>query len=392
MVPSATLPVISTTMMMMMQYMMRQSRDFFRYVLRSFRNSSTDAKQMNCCLFIGFSCLIPLCFANINASEYNGSNLQIAVTSLRNRDSAITAIALAVPILLELMIEKLISVFIKDKPESDKLRVKHALLNRIERFAIACGLLTIPMTAFLPQSLPNLVNVYLCLRRCRFVLIGGAVTVSLYRLDKNFFTMLKTCFIIILVAIGSVSGCYAENFCDLRGNNYIVIRELGNLCYLLASFTTIFCIAKWLAFVVTAKWRGSTASEEYNDTDLKTVLPILYIITTGTGIIILATANRINPEADRYTASSLFYHHMGLILFLIFLISLSERAMKYEIIRGLVSQFVFAVCCCSKIFDYCALFDFKAFLQTSFLPVFMIKLACNFEFYIKSSIASFYFY
>jgi uncharacterized membrane protein len=357
MVPSATLPALSKTTIMMMQFMMMQLRDFFLYVLRGFRNSSTEAKQINICIILGFSCLIPLCFATNNSSEYNGSNLQIAITSLRNRDSAITAIALAVPILLELVTEKIISVFIKDKPESDKFRVKHALLNRIERFAIACGLLTIPMTAFLPQSLPNLVNVYLCLRKCRYVLIGGAVTVSLYRLDKNFFTMLKTCFIIVLVAIGSVSGCYAENFCNLRGSNYIVIRELGNLCYLLASFTTIFCIAQWLSFVVTAKLKGSTSSEEYNNTDLKTVLPILYIITTGVGIILLATLNRVNPEADRYTASALFYHHMGLILFLIFLISLSERAMKYEIIRGLVSQLVFALYSCPKMFDFCVLFD-----------------------------------
>lgn len=304
--------------------------------------------MMSICMFIGFSCLIPLCFATTNSSEYEGSNLLAAISSLRNRDSAITAIVLAVPILFEPIIEKIISAFTKDKPESEIFRAKHALLSRTERFAIACGLLTIPMTAFLPNGIRNLANVYLCLRRCRYILIGGAVTVSLYRLDKNFFTFLKTCFIIILVTIGTVSGCYAENFCDLKSNNYIVMRELGSLCYLFAGVTTIYCIAKWLSFAITFKLKGSKASEEYSDRDLKTILPILYIVTTGVGVIILATTNRANPEVERYTASSLFYHHMSLILYLIFLISLSERAMKQEIIRGLVSN---TVCCAVQLFE-----------------------------------------
>jgi hypothetical protein len=323
---------------------MMQYRDILT-ILQGFRNSSPEVIQMNWCIFIGFGCLMPLFFAANNASEYKGSELQKAISSQRNRDSAITAIALAVPILLGLFTEKIISVFVQNNEQSDKFRAKYSLLNRTERFAIACGLMTIPITAFLPNDIRNLVNIYLCLRRCRYVLIGGAITISLYRLDKNVFTRLKTCFIIVLVAIGSVSGCYAENFCNLRSNNYILIRELGALCYLLASTTTIYCIANWLYIVAKSKLKGSTASEDYYDRDLKATLPILYTATTGTAILLIATTNRANPETDRYTASSLFYNHMGLILFLIFLLSLSDRAMKYEIIRGLVSQSIFVFCC-----------------------------------------------
>lgn len=294
--------------------------------------------MMKVCLFIGFSCLIPLFIGATNSSEYIDSDLHAAISSHRNRDSAITAIALALPILAELAIERIISAFIKDKSENTKSIVKHALLNRTERFAVACGLLTIPITAFLPHHILSFVNIYLCLRKCRYVITGAAVLVSLYRLDNNVFTLLKTCFNIVLVAIGSVSGCYAENFCDLRGTNYLVIRELGNFCYLLAGIITLYCILRWLISFISVLIKGYTTTEEYMDTDLNTVLPILYVFSTGGAIIIMLTTNRVNPDSDKYTSSTLFYHHMGLILYIIFLISLSERAIKFEIIRGLVSH------------------------------------------------------
>lgn len=311
---------------------------------RSCAHVNNNFIQCMLIFFGGALCLLPL--AARPTSDFSHSELLSAVPSQRNRDSAVAAFALGLPILAEILVEKITSLSTAGRSEKVKIHFGRQLLNTGERFLLACGILTIPITAFLPGKTFQLVNIYLCLRKCRFMFVGGTVITSLSRYDVTFWTVRKTYSIVTCLIIGSVLGSYAENnnLHSYQPSSPLAIFAYG--LYILALLILLYCNARWLQSIIPTyftkqplkPWLDKGSQKDLQITDAQLLLPLLYVATTGLVSVLLSIIFRVSPEIDRYNADALFYHHLALILYVVFIMYLGDRMMKYDVIRGLVSH------------------------------------------------------
>jgi hypothetical protein len=311
--------------------------EFMQKMLRSISPPiSTNLLQILIGFFGGLYCLFPLIIGpSIN---FQGSAEHYDLTSQRNRDSAIVAIALTVPIFVDLVTEIITSIVIGEKSNKIKMHVKQALLNNMERFVIACGIITVPLTAFLPPSTPNLVNIYLCLYKSRLILVGGTVFASLCRYNPVHWPTKATYTAVTLLAVACSTGAFADNFYPPETSS--VAHSIATILFMAGSFIFFACNFRWLYFTLPPLFMqyvraNSNVRSTAGTTDL--LFPVLYVVTVTLASLSLTILRRLYPENIKQNSEGLFYHNLGFNIYLLFIMYISERMMKYEVIRGLVS-------------------------------------------------------
>jgi hypothetical protein len=309
-----------------------------------YKNLSTNSIQLAVCFFGGIFCLFPL--TGLPDHEFTDFRFKAAVSSTRNRDSGVAAIALVVPIVVQIATETITCYFRGDNTAKIKVLVGRELLNKSERFVLALGLLTIPLTAFLPPETHNLVNIYICLRMCRFTYVVGAVMISLCRYNRNYWTVIRTYISMMCMMSSSILTSYAQNFFPLLGGVNGPTTTLALLLSLLAYIIQMYCCIGWLCSVIPVLFKrmtgirsGCSDDTPYNESipsHRPLLLPVVYVGTVNLWATVWSVTNRIFPERTSFVGDTLFYYHLFLTLYLVFLMYLSERMMKYEIIKGLV--------------------------------------------------------
>lgn len=296
---------------------------------------STNVTQISICFFAGIYCLFPLVIGPL--TSFKDSSDLFDLTSQSNRDSSIVAIALTVPIFVDLATEIFTSIVIGDKSNKIKMHVKQALLNTRERFVLACGIITVPLTAFLPPATPHLVNIYLCLYKCRIILVGGSVLASLCRYNPVHWPMRATSSAIILLAVACITGSFADNF--YPPNTPSVAHSTATILFMAGSTIFFACNFRWLfytlppLFMQYVRWNSNIRSAS-GSTDL--LFPVLYVLTVTLSSLSLTILRRLYPENVKQSAEGVFHHNLAFNIYLLFVMYISERMMKYEVVQGLV--------------------------------------------------------
>lgn len=308
-----------------------------------FSSANTNLAQFFICLFGGICCLIPLGMGS--TVDFTKSPLLFTLTSLRFRDSAVFAASVTLPLFFEVTFEIISAIVIRKKTKKSKMVVDAVLLNTRERFLLFCGIVTIPITALLPTNTHHLVNLYMCLRRSRTVFVFGGVVTSLSRYDNNNWSVRKSYFMLIFLICGASSGAFADNYSLLgapsRTRN---VSTFFNACF---SAIFVYCNCRWLCSDIPRLCKGffSISNEEY-DTIQNTrgsircpylISPLVYATsTTVVGCLSVAAAMAFGG-ADNYGADALFLHNLMFIIYLLMIMYISERMLKNEVVRGLVS-------------------------------------------------------
>jgi hypothetical protein len=347
--------------------------EFIERMLRSTSPTiSTNLLQILIGFFGGLYCLFPLLIGpSIN---FRDSVDHFDLTSRRNRDSSIVAIALTVPIFVDLITETIASIVTGDKSNKVKMHVKQALLNSRERFVIACGIVTVPLTAFLPPSTPNLVNIYLCLYKCRLILVGGTVFASLCRYNPVHWPAKATYSAVTLLAVACSTGAFADNF--YPPNTSSVAHSVATILFMAGSFIFFACNFRWLYFTLpplimhyvrsNPNIRSTTGSADL-------LFPVLYVLTVTLASLSLSIFRRLYPENIKQNSEGLFYHNLGFNIYLLFVMYISEKMMKYEVVQGLVSSLTHATLFHFLMFILVCLLSYPSFIlcnyTTSFHPI-----------------------
>jgi hypothetical protein len=302
---------------------------------------TTNFLQILICFTGGILCFIPLRLNSL--TDYSDSMRRETLTSSRSRDSAIAASALTLPIFLEIITEIITSV--SAKSEKVEMHVKQVLLNTRERFVLACAILSISVTAFLPTNSPHLVNIYLCMNNCRLTFVGGAVIISLCRCDPNFWSLKKTYVALILLVSSTVTGAFADNWSIVSENS--TCHNVAFTLFMLALAILIYCNVLWLyamfpTLILELRHYSRKIKKEGIE-GLKNfpIFPFLYVLTVTLATIVLVVTRRTYPENERRNADALFYHNLGFNMYLLFIMYISERQSKFEVIQGLVSILIF---------------------------------------------------
>lgn len=297
---------------------------------------STNFWQISFCFIGGILCFIPLRLNSL--TDYADSMRRETLTSSRSRDSAIAASSLTLPIFLEIITD--IVTTVSAKSEKVEMHVKQALLNTRERFVLACAILSISLTAFLPTDTPHLVNIYLCMNNCRLTFVGGAVIISLCRCDPNFWSPRKTYVALTLLASSTVTGAFADNWSVLSKSN--TSKNVAFMLFMLALAILLYCNVLWLYSMVPQLITGihhysrKMKCEDIGGLRNFPIFPFLYVLTVTLATIVLVVTRRTYPENERKNADALFYHNLGFNMYLLFIMYISERQTKFEVIQGLV--------------------------------------------------------
>jgi hypothetical protein len=311
-----------------------------------FSSANTNTAQFLICLLGGIFCLIPLGMSSI--VDFTQSPLLFTLTSLRFRDSAVFAASVTLPLFFEVTFEIISAIMTGKKTGKSKMNVDAVLLNTRERFLLFCGIVTIPMTALLPSNTYHLVNLYMCLRRSRTVFVFGGVVTSLSRYDNNNWPVRKCYLMLISLICGAAIGAFADNYSLLGAPSHL--RNLSTVFNVCFSGTFVYCNCMWLCSDIPRLFKGffSISGEGCNTIDTiqnsrgisrcpNLISPLVYATsTTLVGCLSVAAAMTFGG-ADKYGADALFLHNLMFIIYLLMIMYISERMLKNEVVRGLVS-------------------------------------------------------
>lgn len=263
--------------------------------------------------------------------------LKIAPTSLQNRDSAIAALALTAPIVMELAAEFVLSCIRRNDAKKADVLPDQELLNPTERLVLVFGILTIPIAALMPSEILNLVYVDTCLRKCRSMLVTGVIIVSLCRNDPQIWSVRITYLVLVLLVVGAVTGAFAA---DVK-----ITKSIGTAFYTCGITVFFFCNARWVYSVLPELSKVLTLSNAVQGISLREesaagiteiLFMLLYIGTITTVTMILIAVNVIFPGIGFFTPNAAFYNNIAFVLYLLFMMYISKRKMKYKMLQGLV--------------------------------------------------------
>ena len=313
---------------------------------------STNAFQLIICIISGVCCLLPLAISP--KSYLEGSLLRASLTAQLHRESAIAVVTLIVPLLLDITTDILSSFFTKARDAEVKKKSKLALLNNMEHLVFLCGTVVIPITAFIPSSNDNWAYIYISCRQCQLVLTGGAITISLCRYDEKYWPVRATYLVLVCLLIASTIGAFSNNYLleNPPSNTVQALQSTSYYIFLIAAVIFTCCSLRWLWATVpklmprsdcfssvvakhTSKERGTTS-----DISKQSYLfPVVYVVTSVSICPVLFLLSNIYSNCLNYDIRALFFHNLIFFVYLLLITYGSTRMMKYEIVKGLVSNF-----------------------------------------------------
>ena len=296
------------------------------------------------CLLGGLFCFVPLIAGPLN--DFSASNLPVGLRSQRSRDLAVASVTFATPIFFGILIDMITFFFMRVKSKKIRPHVGQELLNTQERLGLTGAILVVAIPSLLQIDIPNIVNVWMCLRNCRLTVMGGIISISLCRYDKNFWTISRTCLSLVLLAAASVIGACAINMQSLDGSPAATV--VASLILFIGVANFLSCSIRWFLSVSPKIYRRVILVWwSKNDTVLDNsrtsecwqhlLFPLFYVTSISVASIVLIPSIAIHPSS-KSIEDYLFLDSVGIIAFLLFLMYISDRMTKVDVIEGLVSS------------------------------------------------------
>ena len=311
---------------------------------------TTNNMHMMICFIGGMTCLLPLLISPTSYLE--DRPLRLAITSEKNSDSAVAAIALLCPLTLDLLTEIYNTFTKKDKVAEDSCRHDEVILNSAERCVFLLGTVLLPAAAFFPTTTPNWAYVYLCCHHAQLSLVSGAVMISLCRRDKKYWTVRLTNIFLSLLILGTVTMAFADNYettTQAKTCTRSIIAASGYRLVIAALAVFIYCGVTYLWDVIpmfaalprSSSLHGTVQQPHDGERTSRLIFPAIYIMTSITSVSLLIAVSVLYNGISDYTDDTLLLHNGAFTVYLLFISYLSMRMMKYEMVQGLVSRTLF---------------------------------------------------
>ena len=141
----------------------------------------------------GFLCFLPLYMNNYVSDTVEKT---ILAATLRNGsmyyESSILLVGFIAVLAIDLMMDVFNSMFGNEDMNNKKAKFMTQRMTNSENFLLLTGLLSQPIVAFLPRTIPNLTSIFLCCQRCRNIVFFGTIFLSWCRLYPDTWSPLST--------------------------------------------------------------------------------------------------------------------------------------------------------------------------------------------------------
>ena len=234
-------------------------------------------------------------------------------------------------------------------------------LNNIEKFLLLGGIISVPMTAFLPYDVQDLGLIYFCSKKYQTVVVTGVVMISLCRNSPKFWSVTNTIIFLVVISTATSSSVF------FRNNTLKNPHDLGNVKLELVCTAfqwapilfLIFCNVRWLVMPSKfAKGRkhstssGGIITDKDRQDESHLYFTTVWVLSTIVGMVYLVVMTGIYFTDDKLDEEALLVNNLIFLSFELSITVFLMRIVKSDVVQGLVS--------CPKIFSYFFLFYFAA--------------------------------
>jgi hypothetical protein len=300
-------------------------------------NLTTNILQVLICYVGGFFCLIPLYYQP--KSHLEESLLRHSINSVGYKYSSIAILALVIPVILDCITDLFFTL--KKEKEDNNTIVREGFLNNLEKVLFLSGVVILPIVAFFPESTKNWAFIYLCCNKCQQIFVYGALMISLSRYNNKCWTNRTTYITITSIALANAILSNVNNNetisarlrLNLDGFSFVLI-VFGSLLFLISAI-------RWFLGPVKRQFRllfKKTKSKEKSEL----FFSVVYISMTILYIVIMAIFRSYFDRLEYYNAKALWINNLIYFAYVLFIIFISMRMVKSEVVQGLVSSFWFS--------------------------------------------------
>lgn len=304
-------------------------------------------------LLTGLCCFIPLCM---------GVTSNLEIRPLRDAlqkgsgftYSCIAAMALVIPLLVDLLIDigyEIATVVVKP---SGKITARFNFLNKYERTLFLLGIAVLPLLIFVPKNTPDLALIYVCCNKCQQNWIGGTVALSLCRYDKHYFSDKSTWISLTLFAISMIGSTFIDNLYAIKPPaQHIALLDMGT--FILSGVPCVlflFNSSRWLilAHYRAIQWTNilffysksrqihPSAMTNTSANSDHTFFPMIYTLIGMIVLVLLSVLIATSSRIENYNETNLVQGNIPFLVFVVSVSILSMRMVKFEVIQGLVSD------------------------------------------------------
>jgi hypothetical protein len=306
------------------------------------------------CFISGLCCFLPLLLGIKSNLEDRPVRDSIG-SSFEFSYSSIASIALVIPLFIDVLFDILNSV--DQSPSAVKKRIKsrsrdarYKFLNITERIMILLGVAVLPMVVFVPTTNPNLALIYVCCCKCQLSWVGGTLSLSLRRYNKEYFPNSFAFIALLNLGFGLVAGAFIDNIYAVEPISQF-IYFLDKVAYgltLIPCLTFICYSSRWIFLVHhgPSKWDdilfcySKFRPRRHANPPLTlehTFFPMVYTFCGTVVIVLLIVLFTIAPRIENYNHTSLLLTNLPFLVFILLVSILSMRMVKFEVVQGLVS-------------------------------------------------------
>ena len=310
-------------------------------VLAAFLSSSN--LHVLLCLLGGICCFLPLM---TGAPSYIEESIlsRSLVSGFYYRDTSVALLALAVPLAADIGIDFFI-LLIKGRkaPSNDAICFQSSVCS-FQKLTCLIGIVIVPITAYLPGHHSNHALIYVCCNKCRTLMVGSIVMISLSQYIKKYWPVKCTLLFIALLSFGQIGTAFAENTTARDSNKKLSL--CAKISTLLAAIILVVSSCRCLYEVIHREYRlaklekqilpNATGSERHHMSRiLFSSLNLLVFVI----VVLILSVNAGKYESMRnYTDEALLQSNVAYLIFELAFTVMTMRMIKFDVVRGLVSN------------------------------------------------------
>lgn len=298
-------------------------------------NLTTNVIQVLICYLGGFFCLIPIYLQPI--SNLEDSLLRDSLTSVGFRYSSVATLALVIPVFFDTLTDLVFNHYQRGKQNTGNSVVSEGFLNTLEKVLFLSGIVVLPITAFFPESTTNWAFIYVCCNKCQLTFVGGAVIISLSRYNNKCWTNKATYLAVIMLSLGNSLASNIDNPKEVGQKVDYYVAVISYVIPALASFIFLSSAFRWYIGPLRRKLCAISNDPSLFEEKTCFFFPLVYITMSVMCILTIGVLSGAYNTLRIYDGTALLVNNLIYFAYVLFIIFISMRMSKLEVVQGLVS-------------------------------------------------------
>lgn len=295
------------------------------------------------CLLGGICCFLPVMTGAPSLIEESILSRSLE-SGFYYRDTSVALLALAVPLAADIGIDFFILLINGKKAPSNDAICFQCSVCSFQKLTCLIGIVIVPITAYLPGQYSNHALIYVCCNKCRTLIVGSIVMITLSQYIKKYWPVKSTLLFLALLSFGQIGTAFAENTTGIDSNKKLSL--CAKISTLLAAIILVVSSFRCLYEVIHKEYRlaklekqilpNATGSERHYWSRILFSLLNLLIFAI---VVLLLSVNAAKYDAMRnYTDEALLQSNVAYLIFELAFTIMTMRMIKFDVVRGLVSH------------------------------------------------------